>query len=199
MALLSQEEIEKIKNIKGEVVGTSFHEDEKFIRQKEGEEGVKKVEEEMAKLGYPFRFKELKSFQLYPMGLNLAYVIVEKNIFGWGEEVFRENGRFNARISIIAKIMVKYFVSLKKCFDEAGNFWQKYYTAGHLKTEYLDEKKRSATLALEGFEGHPLLCLIYEGYFWQVISYVAPKETLKVQEIECPFKGGKVHRFQVTW
>ena len=107
MTSISQAELEKIKNIKGEVVGTSFHEDESFIRQKEGEEGIRKVEEEMAKIGYPFKFKELKSFQRYPMSLNLAYVIIERNIFGWGDEVFRENGRFNARISIIAKIMVK--------------------------------------------------------------------------------------------
>jgi len=199
MAKISQEEIEKIQKVKGEVIGVSFQEDAQFIRQKEGEEGLRELETEMKKLGYPLEFKEVRSFQWYPLSLNFLYLAVAKNIFNWPDDVFRENGRFSAKVSLIAKIMMKYFVSLKRCFAEAGNFWQKYYTIGNLKTEELNEKEHSAALVLRDFPGHPLLCRVLEGYFWQVISYVAPKEKLKVKEIECPFQGGKVHRFKITW
>jgi hypothetical protein len=54
-------------------------------------------------------------------------------------------------------------------------------------------------LVLSDFTGHPVFCRILEGYFWQVISYVAPKEGLKVEEIECTSREGKVHKFKVTW
>jgi len=194
-----QEEIEKLKEIKGEVIGVSLKEDFQFILKKEGEEGLKKVEEEMEKLGYPLKFKEIKSFQWYPWHLNLLFLVVAKNIFQWSDEDFRENGRFSAKISIIAKIMMKYFISLRRCFEEASNFWRKYYTIGEMRTEKLDEKERYAILVLSGVTGHPVFCRILEGYIWQVVSYVAPKEKLEVREIECVFEKGKVHKFKVTW
>jgi len=199
MTIISQEEIEKIKKVKGEVVGTSFQEDAQFIRQKEGEEGLRKLEAEMKKLGYSSKFKEIRSFQWYPLSLNFLYLVVARKIFNWEDDVFRENGRFSAKVSLIARIMMKYFISLRRCFAEAGNFWRKYYTIGNLKAEELNEKEHSAILVLRDFTGHPLLCRILEGYFWQVISYVAPKEKLEVREIECVFDGGKIHRFKITW
>jgi len=203
MAIISKEEIEKIMGINGEVIGASLKEDMQFVLEKEGkkkgEADLIRLEKEMAKLGYPISFDKIKSFQWYPLNTNMLYLAVAKEIFGWSDDVFRENGRFSARISLIARIMMKYFVSLKRCFREAGNFWQKYYTVGELKTEELDEKKHSAFLVLRDFVGHPNFCRILEGYFWQVVSYVAPKEKLKVQEIECVFKGAKTHKFKVTW
>jgi len=202
MAIISKEEIKKIMEVKGEVIGTSLKEDVQFILEKGGEKGkadLMRLEEEMAKLGYPISFDKIKSFQWYSLNTNMLYLAVAKEIFGWSDDVFRENGRFSARVSLIARIMMKYFISLKRCFGEAGNFWQKYYTVGELRTEELDEKNRSTFLVLKNFQGHPAFCRILEGYFWQVVSYVAPKEKLRVEEIECIFKGGKVHKFKVTW
>jgi len=199
MAIISKEEIEKIIGINGKVIGASLREDLQFILEKEGEAGVKSLENEMKKIGHPIHFEEIKSFQWYPLNVNMLYLVVAQKTFNWSEDVFRENGRFSARISLIARIMMKYFISLKRCFKEAGNFWQKYYTVGELKTEELDEKKHSAFLVLRDFVGHPNFCHILEGYFWQVVSYVTPKEKLKVQEIECVFKGAKTHKFKVTW
>ncbi|OGZ17617.1 MAG: hypothetical protein A2Z78_00485 [Candidatus Nealsonbacteria bacterium RBG_13_36_15] len=199
MVLISKTEIEEIIKNKGEVIGASFKEDLEFILEKEGKEGLKKLEEEMKKLGYPIDFKKIKSFQWYPLSLNMLYLVVAKDVFDWPDDLFRENGRFSARISLIARIMMKYIISLERCFNEAGNFWQKYYTVGRLTTENFDKKNRTAFLVLKDFTGHPVFCHVLEGYFWQVISYVVPKEKLKVKEIECIFKEGKTHKFQVTW
>jgi hypothetical protein len=199
MAKISHEDLEKIQKIEGEVIGASLQEDAQFIRQKEGEEGLKKLETEMAKLGYPLKLEEIKSFQWYPLSLNLLCLVVARNIFDWPDDTFRENGRFSAKVSLIAKVMMKYFISLRRCLAEAGNYWRKYYTVGELKAEGINEKEKLAFLVLRDFTGHPLLCRILEGYFWQVISYVVPKEKLIVQEIECVLKGGKAHRFKITW
>ena len=153
----------------------------------------------MAKLGYHFKFNEIKSFHWYPLNLNILYLVIAKEAFDWDDETIQENGRFSAKVSLIAKFMMKYFISLRRCFDEAGNFWRKYYMVGELKTVEFNEKDRLAVLVLSDFVGHPAYCRMLKGYFWQIISYVAPKEKLKVEEIECVSKGGKVHRFKVTW
>jgi hypothetical protein len=68
-----------------------------------------------------------------------------------------------------------------------------------LEGEKFQEKEHYLELVLRDFSGHPSFCRVLEGYFWQIISYVLPKENLKVEEIECPFSGGKAHRFKVSW
>ena len=40
MAKISEEEIEKIKKIEGEILGEGLKEDAQFIQQKEGKEGL---------------------------------------------------------------------------------------------------------------------------------------------------------------
>jgi len=199
MLQIPKEEIEKIKKIKGEIIGSTFLEDVQLIFEKEGKEGLPKLEAEMKKLGYPLKFKEIKTFQWYPFYLYLLVLLIYRNLFQWEDEVFRETGRFGAKVSIFTRIIMKYFVSLKLVCEETGRLWQKYMTTGELKAEELNEREHYVVLTVRNFTSHPLYCLILEGYFWQVSSYVLPKEKLKVQEIECIFRGGEVHKFKITW
>ncbi len=60
MAIIPDEELKKIKEIKGEAIGASLKEDLQFILKKEGPEGLKKVEEELKKLGYSLKLAEIK-------------------------------------------------------------------------------------------------------------------------------------------
>ena len=60
--MIPKEEIERIKSIPGEAMGASLKEDLRFILIKEGEEGLKRVEEELEKLGYPLKHNEIKTF-----------------------------------------------------------------------------------------------------------------------------------------
>jgi hypothetical protein len=71
--MISKEELEKINQIQGEVIGLSIVEDLDFVLKKEGKEGLKKLEEELRNLGYSFICKEIKKYQRYPISLNMLF------------------------------------------------------------------------------------------------------------------------------
>jgi hypothetical protein len=197
--MISKEELEKINQIQGEVIGLSIVEDLDFVLKKEGKEGLKKLEEELRNLGYSFICKEIKKYQRYPISLNMLVLVLAQKLFNWKDETLRELGRANARAGLMMKLMLRFFISLERTIKEAGKYWQKYFTIGKLEVEKFQEKEHYFEIVLRNFEGNPNFCRVLEGYFWQIISYVLPKENLKVEEIECPFQGGKVHRFKVIW
>ena len=196
--MLAKEEIEKLKQIPGEAIGASLKEDLRFILIKEGKEGLKRVEEELEKLGYPLKYNEIKTFHWYPFFQNLLLFSIEKDLFQWDDEVFRENGRLSAKISIVLKILVKSFVALETTLKQVGRFWRMYYTVGEVSAEY-NKEERIIVCTIKDFTGHPAFCRIMEGFTWQVFSYHLPTDTLVVKEIECPFTGGSVHKFQLKW
>ncbi len=192
-------EIEKIKETKGETLGISLKEDLECIMEKEGEEGLKKLEKELENYGYSLKYKEIKKYSFYPLALEFLILAVSKEIFNWKDEDIRELGKRDAKFSFVLKLMLKYFISVKKAISVANEYWRKYYTVGKLIPGKVDEKERFAELMLIDFPGHPNFCRLLEGFFWQIGSFIVEKENLKVKEIECPFKGGNCHRFQITW
>jgi hypothetical protein len=200
MAFLSEKERVEIEKMPGEIIGNASKNKLKFVLQKEGKEGLEKVEREMARLGYPIKYEKIKNFGWYPAKQDLFLTVTIKNLFGWDDEEIREMGRFCARISIIAKIMMRYFVSIRRVAKEVSNYWRKYRTIGDLEPEVIDVKNHLIVLVLKNFPSHPAFCRFLEGYFWQIASYVTPpKGNLEVREIECPFSGAKDHKFKITW
>jgi hypothetical protein len=200
MALLSKEEIEEIEKIEGKIIGNASKNKFNFVLEKVGKEGIRKIEEEMRKIGHPIKYEEMKNFNWYPAKEDLYLTVIIKRLFNFSDDEIREMGRFNARISLIAKTMMRYFISIEKVAKEVGNYWRKYRTIGKLEAEKIDIENKEIVLVLKDFTGHPIFCRFLEGYFWQISSYViSEKENLKVEEIECVFKGGKVHRFKITW
>ena len=199
MEVIAQEELAKIKQIKGEAIGGSLKEDFQFVLKKEGEAGLKRIEKEMEKFGCPLKMAEIKNFQWYPFWMSILLLVVNRNTFNWSDDVLRENGRFSAKVSVVMRIMVKYFISLERSFVEIGSYWRKYYTVGEVKTEELDVNGRQAIISLSGIDTHPVFCRILEGYVWQIFAYHVVADSLKVEEIECIFKGGKTHRLKLKW
>ncbi len=189
-----------LEAIKGEVIGLALENHFKFILEKYGPEEVKRLEEGLAKLGYSLKHQEIENFKWYPRKIDEAIYFVLKKMLNWEDEIFRESGKLGAKISYITRVMMRYFVSLERIFQEVGNYWRKYYTVGHLKPVELSLKERYFILELEDF---PIVCSehcrYWEGYFWQITSHVLPKENLKLWETGCPLKGAKVHRFKATW
>lgn len=197
-----KEEFEKLNpgKIKGEMIGLALENHFSFILKKEGKEGVKKVEEGLAQLGYPLKYEEIKNFQWYPRIMDEAIYFVIKRVLGWEDEVFRESGRWGAKVSYITRIMMKYFLSIERVFREVSNYWRKYYTIGKLEPVEINLKERYLILELKDL---PIICpehcRYWEGYFWQVGAYVLPKEDLKLWETDCIFRGSNAHRFKATW
>ena len=89
--IISKEEFDKFIKIEGQIRGVAFKTEEKFILKEEGEKGLKKLEEEMEKVGYSY--SRIKTMNFYPLGLQAISLLIIKRLFAYDNEKFQELGR----------------------------------------------------------------------------------------------------------
>jgi len=194
--IITKEEIKEFLKIKGEIRGLGFKTEAKFVLKEEGEEGLKKLEDQMAKLGYPYG--EIKAMDFYPLGLLAVNMLVIKRLFNYDDKKFQEMGKFEAKSSLIIRLFMKYFVSLERVAKEAPKMWRKYYTVGDLKVPEVNQEKRYIIIRIENFSLHPILCQILIGYFHSIVRMVLKGE-ITCEETKCVFRGDECHEFLMKW
>lgn len=196
--IISKEIAKKFMEMKGEVRGVALKSHEDFIIKEEGEEGLKKLEEMMAELGCPIKYKEIKIMDFYPIGLEAVALLAIQKIFNFDEEKFEEIGIFQSKISLIIKLFMKYFGSIKMVIQRAPEIWRKYYTVGNLRIVEFDEDKGYAILRIEDFNIHWLHCRHIKGYCYNVVKMIV-KKPVTCQETKCLSFGDKYHEFLLKW
>ncbi|MBZ9572269.1 hypothetical protein KJA15_02990 [Patescibacteria group bacterium] len=197
--IISKEEFNELMKIEGEVKEEPLKTTLEFVLKEKGKEGLKKLEDTMAKLGYPIKYQEIRSRDLYPIGLMAITLLVIKRLFNFNEEKFREMGRFEAKISsLIIRVFMKFFVSLERMAKATPKMWKRHFTVGDLKTIELNKEKRYAILRLKNFRLHPLHCQALIGYFSSVVEMIV-RSKATCEETKCPFRGDEYHEFLVKW
>lgn len=197
---IPKEEIEKALRIKGEASGMCLLEDKNFILEHFGEEKVKELEKEISKIiGQEFSYNKVKSHQNYPFYLSLFATLFLYYNYGKDEELIRNFGKESIKFSLLVKLFLRYVFSPNGVLKYGPQLWRKYFSIGDLEVEKFDEKERVAVIILKNFNTHPLYCKEVEGAIEQLFSYVIKSDKLKNEEIECVFRGGKVHKFKITW
>ncbi len=196
--IISKEELEELMRIEGETRGMSIKGEADFILKEEGEEGLKKLEETVANLGFPIKFNEVKSMDFYPLYVEAVMLVAIKKLFNYDEKKFQEMGRFESKLSLIIKLFIKYFVSLERAIKVAPRMWRENYTVGNLKVAEFDEEKKYALLRIENFRFHPLHCQDLKGYFSGVIQMIVGKP-VTCQEMKCIHRGDEYHEFLMKW
>ena len=195
--IISKEEFEKLMSIKGEIRGLGFQTEANFVREKKGEEALKKLENEMARLGHPY--SKIRAMDFYPIGLLAVALLVIQRLFNFTDEDFKEMGQYEAKSSLVIRLFMKYFVSLENVSKEASNIWRKYYSEGDLKIVEMDEEEKKTIIRLENFKLHPILCHVLVGYFLSVIKMIVRSDHITCQETKCVHKGDEYHEFVVRW
>lgn len=195
---ITKEEFKKLINIKGKVRGTALKTEADFIIKEEGEEGLKKLEEAIGALGYPIKYKKVKTMDFYPIGLVALTLLGSKRIFGFSNEKFEEMGAFESKISLLIRIFMKYFVSIDRAAKEVANMWKKYNTVGELEAVEYDKNKRYIILRLKDFDFHPLHCLTLKGYFSSILKMIVSEEVV-CEETKCVHRGDDYHEFLLQW
>jgi hypothetical protein len=185
-------------DLKGEVRGISFKAEEGFILQEKGEKGLKLLEEEMARLGYPFKYAEIKPMDFYPIGLKAVVVLAIKKIFGFDDKTFEEIGSFGTKMPLIIKLFMKHLGSVRVAAKAAPQMWRRYYTVGDLRAVDFDEEKRYIILRLENFWMVEPFCLYLKGYFAHIVEMVVKSKTT-CEETQCPHRGDSYYEFLVKW
>ena len=194
-----KETAEILLNFDGMVKGESFRTHGEYIRYREGEEGVRRVEEKMAELGVPIKFKNIKPLQWYNEGKSSLIIVIAKEIFNWTEDDIYEMGRFSAKSSFIVKVLMRYFVSLEKVLSQAPVYWKKYCSFGEVQPIELNKKDQYILLRLKGFTMHPLVCTFYAGYFHGFAGMNIKSKKMRVEEVKCMSKGDPYHEYLIKW
>lgn len=197
--IVTKEELKELKKIKGEVRGIVIETYGKFILKEEGEKGLRKLEEEMNKIGYPIKYREVRVTQFYPLILEAVTLTVIKKLFKYDDKKFQEMGRFEAKAdNIILRFFFRYLVSLETVTKAVSKMWRTYFTVGDIKTVDFDEEKRYVILRLENFRFIPILCQNLKGYFEGMTEIILKKKTT-CKETKCIYRGDDYHEFVIKW
>lgn len=192
--MLNKEEIDKLLEVKGGVKGVVFQTDGKYVLEKEGEEGLKKLEKKVKELGLPIDYRKGRALDLHPIGLRIISLFLIKDTFDWPDEEIRNMGHTAPATSFMVKLLMKFFVSFNKFMNEVPKYWGKHYTIGELETVKLDDETKEAVIRLKDIKIHPLFCLYLEGYYERMYQFIVGKEG-RCREIKCMFKGAPYHEY----
>lgn len=192
-------EIEKAMAVEGEIRGVVFVTDSQYVLKKEGQEVLQKVEETTKKMGYPIKFKDIKPFRWYPVGLYVVFLLAVKKTLAWGDKEIFDMGNAAPKQSVVVKMILKYFVSLKKSVAEISNYWRKHFTIGKISCPEFHEEEKWLIIRMEDIKIHPILCTLLSGYFLRIAQYVIKSPKINIKETKCMFRNDPYHDFLFTW
>ncbi len=193
-----EEVAKELLSFPGKVKGDVFLNHAEYIKLKEGEGAVKKLEDKMAELGAPIKFNEIKPTEWESEGLSSLVIVVAKDLFNWTDKDIFEWGRFRTRVSFIVKMMTRMLVSVKKLVDEAPKHWSRNFDFGSIEITLNEEEKKMVVLEKD-FKTHPLVCIFHAGYFKGMLELCVRSNNIKVEEVRCAHKGDDYHEYVVTW
>jgi len=196
---ITKEEIKKLMEIKGNVRGTILQAHAIFIQGRKGKEGLDIVEKRLAELGYPVNFKKIKAGEWYPESLSTLIILAAKELFNWTDKDIFEMGSSAVRYNFVAKLLIRYFISLEKFITEVPKHWSKHLDCGKLEVVEFDKEKKRIVLSEKDFRFHPVLCIYHAGYFQGITKYIVRSEEIHVEETECVFKGNPHNQYVITW
>ncbi|MCP6719277.1 MAG: hypothetical protein KJI71_03540 [Patescibacteria group bacterium] len=198
--IITKETIQKLMAVKGEVRGVVFKTDGEYVLKEKGEEGLRKLEEELKKLGTPIKYKEIKTMAFYPVGLRIISILAIKKVFDFDNERIKDMGLFATKISLIIKLFIRYFLSIQRVFfKEAPKIWKKHWTIGEMVPIELNEDQKYAILKIKDFNLHPIYCYYLRGYLSGILKMLVKTSKVISQETKCSFQEGKDHEYLLKW
>lgn len=196
---MSKDEIKKIIELPGNVRGQALLTDFEYVKNKEGEKGIILLEEKIKEWSAPINYKNIKVTGWYPIGLRVVSLLAIKEAFGYKEEDIFKIGDSAPKYSFIVKMLMKYFLSIQKTFEEASNYWKRHYSIGELEAVEYNEREKYFILRLKDFKVHPILCSYYAGYFLRIGKYVQQSKKHAIRETKCVHKENSFCEYVISW
>ncbi len=198
MVYENEKNLERVKNIKGEVRGVTLKTDEYYVLKKEGEETLENVKKELERLGAGFCYEDLDKMNFYPISFRIFSLLAISKVLQYEREDIKEMGKAAPRVSFLIKFFTKYFLSSGETLKKVTEMWEKHYTEGKIEAVEVKEDEGRAIFRLHEANFHPILCDYLLGYFSSIVSMVVGEKT-KEEERKCFFRGDKYHEFYITW
>lgn len=196
---MDKQKIEKLIKMKGKVRGVVFETDARYVLEKKGKEGLAKVKKETKRLGHLIDYEKIRPLDWYSAGLRALSLIAIKNAFNWGDKEIFDMGNNAPKFSIIVKMLLKYFVSLKKSISQIPVYWNKHWTVGKIECPEFHEKDKWLVIRICDIKLHPLFCVYEAGYFLRIAQYVIKSSKIENKEIKCMHKEDPYHDFLIKW
>jgi hypothetical protein len=196
--IISKEEFEEIRKTKGEVRGSGPKSIAEHVFQKEGEHGLKRLEDLMNSLGFPIEYRKINSVDYYPYWIVTASFLAAKRLFNFTSEDYQKIGEIDVKFTPFQKIFLKYFVSLKKLAESISKMWEHYNTLGKMELIEFDEKNKRAIVRVTEFDRSEYQCQYLIGYMTATVKMVS-KIIPICEETKCTFRGDEYHEFTLRW
>jgi hypothetical protein len=195
---ISKEEFEELMRLDGEVTGTSIKEALAFIREKKGNEGLKKVIDLVNKLGYPIHFEDIKKTESFPAGLQALIFLAVERIFKYTDRDFEEMGRNQAKVSLIIRIFMRFLLSPDAIIRVVGRMWNIYFLFGKLEAVEYNKEKKYIIARITNWKVSTNNCNLLRG-FMPMILQISLNTKVTAEETKCVFRGDEYHEFIFRW
>jgi len=191
--------IEDLKEIKGNVRGSCSQSMVSYLKEIGKEEYLPRIQERFKEYGFEEKLNEIISMKEYPIAFEVALIFSIKEVLNWGEKEIKELGRNVSKMSFIVKLLMKYFLSAKKSYQQAPAYWKKHFDFGELEAPEFNEKDKYFILRVKDFALHPLHYKFLEGYFETMATFVISAKKFRSEERKCTYKGHPYHEFIIKW
>ena len=196
--ILNKQIAQKLMKTEGQGRGVALKGQMEFILKEKGKEGLKEVEEEMAKVGCPVKYREIRAMEFYPVGWEAVNLLAMKKLFNFSEDDFKRMAEFESKTSLIMRVFLKYLFSIDKMVKEVPEIWKRNYNKGELKVMYFNEKEKQVIIRLEDFSLHPIHCFCLKSYIASIMKMMLKTE-VSSKQVKCTFLGDKYHEFVFKW
>ncbi|NPA75675.1 MAG: bacteriohemerythrin [Euryarchaeota archaeon] len=167
-----------------------------FVKEKYGDEGLKRMLEEMKKMGYdgPGRPEDIKLVKWYPFEHNLVFLRAFMNLFG--KDAYRRMARGSFKREERFKMFIGWARTPEGIITNAGEYWHKFFNFGEFHGEMLGEGR--ARLVGRDIYVDPLFCEFLTEYFAGLLES-AGAAGVRVQHTACAGSGAKECVWDVRW
>lgn len=196
--IISKKEFDELMSMEGKIIGAGIKPSAQFILKEEGEESLKKIEETITNLGYPLKFKEIKTISFYPLGLLAVFLIVVKRIFKYDDKRFEEMGKFAVKVPMVLRFLVRHFLSVDMWAKKGSSYWKRFFTAGSHEIPEWDEKKGYLINKIRGVRFPQSFCQITKGAHAGIMQMVVGKK-VTCEETKCVHRGDEYCEFVLKW
>ena len=165
-----QKEINDLKNLSGEERGEDIKYLVSYIRRNKGEEGFKKVKEELMKAGYDLpEIDQINNMEWISVSLPNIFLVACVKVFNLEKEDILKIGREALSFKKIFKFYIKYFSSFKETMAKASNTWNKHYSFGEIEIIEHDDEKKMLVIKLKDFKVHKFAYIYLQGLFSEIV------------------------------
>lgn len=195
-----QEEVNRIMKKSGNVRGDILRDHFLYIKEKEGDSGVQKMESLLEECGYSLKFSEIKEMDWYKDAFCGLFLYLLNKFFGWNEDEFFRMGERVTKYSFIAtRILLRYFISMDVLLREAPKIWKKHVDFGNLEVVDYDKEKKHVFIKITDYDIHPFTCSYQRGYYKGLFGYVLKEKNITVEEEKCIYHGDPFHLYKISW